>query len=64
MSLQTAIADITSELGFEFSASVFIPMVEIHRALADEWIVELRVMISKLTPDEKVKILAKFNDAD
>lgn len=64
MSLLAAVADIASELGFEFSALVLIPIAEIHRAITDEWIAELRTMISALTDDEKAKIIAKVDDAE
>lgn len=62
MSLLAALADIASDLGHEFSALVFISMAEIHNAITDEWIAELRIIISELTPAEKVEILAKFDD--
>lgn len=61
MSLLAAVADIASDLGSGFSALVLISMAEIHGAIADEWIAELRIVISQLTPDEKAKILAKLN---
>lgn len=64
MSLLAAVLDISSELGFEFSALILVPVAEIHRTITDEWIAELRLMISELTHDEKMEILAKISDEE
>lgn len=64
MSLLAAVVDIASELGFEFSALAIMPIAEIHRSITDEWITELRTMISALTNDERANILAKVDEAE
>lgn len=64
LSLISAVSEVASELGYEFSALISVPLAEIHQQLTDEWIKEFRSVFSQLSREERALFFAKAVDQE